>query len=271
MGRETPNARATEATDAPESTQSSTLARDASGAGERLEVKRRARRSAAERKEVTVAESPGETGEECKARTRKARKTPPKKPSPFSRPWFAEFLADALKTNDVPGSCARADVTMVDLIRARQCDPAIDAAMIEVDELQRMMAINAVVAAAAAGDLRAVKALTDGSLDVLTRGLTPDEPEHILMAMDDAKRRVLAEEAPQPWRITTVVCPCCSEEMTLEFRDVIGQPGRITHHEVLLIQYAAADGSTRSRYWYSRDDPKRQAADFTRPGPNPHA
>lgn len=60
---------------------------------------------------------------------------------------------------------------MIDLVRARAADPAIDAAMIEVDELARMMAVNAVVTAAAAGDMKAIKALTDGTLHTLQEGL----------------------------------------------------------------------------------------------------
>ena len=167
MGSDQPKALATDAKDNPRSSQSNILAFVASGAGE-SQAKILSERDCSEDKNgITDQESSSKTQHECE-------KPFPDTPS-YSRSWFAGFLDDALKTNDVVGSCARAKVTLLDLMRARGADPLIDAAMIEVDEVARMMAINAVVMAAAGGDLRAVKALTDGTLAMLHEGLHPPD------------------------------------------------------------------------------------------------
>lgn len=167
MGRDQRKALATEATDAPRSIQSKALARAASGAGESPATNRSERLCSEVKKGAKGRKSPRNSRAKCKA---PPPETPPDTPS-YSRPWFAGLLEDALSTNDVLGACKRAGVRLVDLMRARAADPAIDVAMIEVDVLGRRLAMNSIVTAASLGDLRAVKALTDGTLALLSEGL----------------------------------------------------------------------------------------------------
>jgi hypothetical protein len=248
VGRERLKARATEATDDPPSTQSKTRARTASGAGESSPKTRRERFSSPDKKGSKDGNPRVSGGQKRKAQDPE-----------YSRPWFAALLADVLKSNDLTGACARADVTPIDLIRARGADPRIDAAMVEVDQLQRAVAVNAVVAAAATGDLRAIKALTDGTLDILTQGLAPVDPPEVARAVADARARANAGDDPQPWRTTDVICPSCNAPSTLEFRDPIRLNDNTTEAEVLLICWTPGDGDRLTvRRWSSRRDPRRE-------------
>ena len=167
MGRDQRKPLATEATDAPPSIHNKALARAASGAGESPATSRSERLCSEVKKGSKSRKSPRKSRVKCKAPS-------PVTPS-YARPWFAGLLADALRTNDVTGACKRAGVRFIDLNRARAADPAIDFAMIEVDELSRLMAINAIVMAAARGDFRAVKAVTDGTLTLLHESLHPPD------------------------------------------------------------------------------------------------
>ena len=156
MGRLTPKARATTATDLPPSSQSTTAAREQSGVGESATTARRVRRSSGDKKDRTQPPRREITPPKCKAHAQN-----------YTRPWFPAFLADALASADVTGACARADVTLLDLHRLRASDPAADAACLELDQIAGLLARQAVVYAAASGDLKAIRALTDGSLNAI--------------------------------------------------------------------------------------------------------
>ena len=112
----------------------------------------------------------GKSGATCKARAGKPaadRRPPPPQPEPrpaYSRPWVAALVKDAIDTADLGGAARRAGVSLQEISRARADDPAIDAALAEVDQSLRLAATAAVIAQAAAGNLRAIKALTDGTL-----------------------------------------------------------------------------------------------------------
>jgi hypothetical protein len=81
------------------------------------------------------------------------------KTPPFSRPWMAAFLADALKSADVVGSMARAKIGWGDYLRGRRLDPRFELACQEIDLIVRHALLIQLEAKAAAGDFRSAKLL----------------------------------------------------------------------------------------------------------------
>ena len=81
---------------------------------------------------------------------------------PFSRPWMASFVADALATADLPKSLERATLGWGDYLRFRREDPAFGLACLEIDWVVRSAMILVLEARAAVGDIRAIKLLSSG-------------------------------------------------------------------------------------------------------------
>ena len=123
----------------------------------------------------------------------KTRRKEPGKCKAPPRPWLPALIVDALQTGDLPGACARAKVTLYELYRLRATSPEADAALAEVDQVVRLRAVGAVEAMAASGNLRAIRALTDGSLRTLLPQICADQADR-----------------PQPARGWTR-CPNCQE------------------------------------------------------------
>jgi hypothetical protein len=129
----------------------------------------------------------------------------------YRRPWVKPLLDDALGCLDLAAACRRAGVSLAELVRARATDPAIDGAFQELDDTLRAAAINAVVAKAAAGDLPAIRALTDGTLALLdpTRG-DDAMPAHVAEAMIAAGLKAAGTEVPEvPNPVAKLQCPRC--------------------------------------------------------------
>ena len=133
------------------------------------------------------------------------------------------LIDDAALSADLPGACRRAGVSLVDLRRWRLRDPAFDLAMVEVDQVVQLSAIEAVRAQAAAGNLKAIRALTDGTLNLLgvaVEGEAPrtptlaealaDEPPHVRQAAISALHAAQGRPWPEGIR-DKVVCPHCGK------------------------------------------------------------
>jgi hypothetical protein len=102
------------------------------------------------------------------ARVRKlVAKAPPKCKTPdYSRPWMAKFLADALKSADLPGAMSANDVGWGDYVRGRRLDPAFDLACQEIDLIVRHALLIQLESRAAAGDFKAAKLLAGGLAEI---------------------------------------------------------------------------------------------------------
>lgn len=100
-------------------------------------------------------------------------KAPARETTPYSRPWMAALVEDALTTGELLAACKRAKTPLTEVMRFRRSDPAFDTALAEVDQLARLQAGLAVQALAAQGNLKAVHALTNGTLSTLVPEMTP--------------------------------------------------------------------------------------------------
>ena len=120
-------------------------------------------------------------------------------------------LAAALETGDLPAALKAADLTLPEVLRAADRWPEVAAGLLEVHQVIRQRARMAVEASAAAGDLRAIRAMTDGTLDRLdpSTGQIEGLPPHIAAAMIAAGLTAAGCETPEiPW--PAVLCPHCN-------------------------------------------------------------
>ena len=88
------------------------------------------------------------------------------KTPPFSRPWMAAFVEDALRSANVPDSMARAKIGWGDYTRGRRLDPAFDLACHEIDLVVRQALLIQLESRAAAGDFKAAKLLSGGLAEI---------------------------------------------------------------------------------------------------------
>lgn len=129
------------------------------------------------------------------------------------------FLTDAVSTNDLNGACARAGVHLVEIQRHRSRDPLFDLEMATVEQSLRLAAYSAVQARAAGGDLKAIKALTDGTLNLLA-----EEPDYEILPLDHPRLVALvleirAEEWERDARsVHDQVCPHCGRYLVFHTR-----------------------------------------------------
>jgi hypothetical protein len=91
----------------------------------------------------------------------------------YTRAWAEGLLDDAEATADVAGACKRAGVSLADVRRLRGTDLNFAADWERVDLAIRLAAVEAVAAKGASGDIKAIRAMTDGTLDRLGLGLGP--------------------------------------------------------------------------------------------------
>jgi hypothetical protein len=180
---------------------------------------------------------------------------------------MASFLTDALTTADLVGAATRNGVNLVELRRARAMDPGFDLAMAEVDTAMRLAAISAVEAKAAAGDLKAIRALTDGTLGTLIEQ-TDDEPQPVNLlealnqlpirvsnAMLDAKQRAEGQEPPAFLR-DKVQCAFCGkwQDATIDpdHSTIQLSPQRTPQDGAALVEEQDADGCGAERPYQPR-------------------
>ena len=80
----------------------------------------------------------------------------------FERTWHAGFVADALRSADVPGALVRAKVGWGDYFRSRREHPAFAVACVEIDTVVKQALWVRLESQAAAGDARSVRLLNGG-------------------------------------------------------------------------------------------------------------
>ena len=178
--------------------------------------------------------NPGIPPDECKARGRGGVETPgdgprgPQGTPEWPRPWFGGWLAEALRVGDVLAACKSAGVTLTELLRARADSPEIDGACREVDQLVNLRVVEAVKLKAMAGDLKAIRAIADGTLG----RLDPDSDE----------RKVLEVPATIGPEITEVQCPCGRWHVRVTSHARLG----VLHHAAEAIRYERTAGVIRA-------------------------
>lgn len=154
-------------------------------------------------------DSPGNHPPKCKA---------PDPDTGYSRDWMQGLIADALVT-DLLGAAKRAGRGLAEIRRLRGEDPKFDAAMQEVDDCTRLAAIAQVEAQAAAGDLRAIRALSNLQ-ELLPQSLRSEGqgglPPHIAAAGLAAQMDALGHPDPFDWhaeerRPRPIQCPRCAK------------------------------------------------------------
>lgn len=139
----------------------------------------------------------------------RARKAPAAPPDTIGTTYRA-LIDDAADTADLPGACQRAGVTLARLRRAAAAEPALAAELDQLRDVLRLAALDQVEAAAAAGDLRAVRALASGALDRLDPAHgQPDGPNAAQIAA-----ALVAAHGPgaTPWPTVhhAARCPLCT-------------------------------------------------------------
>ena len=160
---------------------------------------------------------------------------PPRPPEPddqFERPWHAGFLADALRTADIPGALGRAAVGWGDYLRSRRDHPAFLVACQELDLVIRTALYTRLEAMAAAGDPKSTRLLNGGLAEIrrtlVDAGVDPFGP-----------RGSVARKVPELHQVGSIgvpsgPCVCCARGLMIYVTD---DEGRFQHvlvrHEVM--------------------------------------
>lgn len=155
----------------------------------------------------------------------------PKRKAPRSagpRPEIAAALDDARRTADLPGALDRAGLELRELLRAAEEVPEIAAALLEVHQVLRLRAALAVEAAAAGGDLRAIRALTDGTMTRLDPKQSAEPgapPPHVAAAMIAAGITAATSWTEEPPAHSAHRCPACNAWLDVAVSGVLGPFG----------------------------------------------
>lgn len=154
---------------------------------------------------------------------------PPRKApgGPETPPWVAALVDDACSTMDLAGAASRAGTTLAKLNRLRASEPGVDAALLEVDVAMAAAARAAVVARAAAGDLAAVRAIADGTLDRLAPS---GQAQQLRTSPDVAAAMIAAGIAAAAGHKSTTAsvtsrCPGCQVWLAITVSGLIAPPG----------------------------------------------
>jgi hypothetical protein len=134
----------------------------------------------------------------------------------YSRyPWASAVIADAHRCGDLLAACSRAGISLHELQQARETDPVLDGALLELDSTSGARAAEALRAAAAAGNLRAIKSLSEGmDRKLLGHQVEPDRQlhPHVASAMLSAGLTAAGELVDLDGLDLTrsyQSCPCC--------------------------------------------------------------
>ena len=152
---------------------------------------------------------------------------------PYSRPWMAGFIADALKTADVPGSLKRHDVGWGDYARFRRTDPAFLSACQEIDLVVKQALWIQLEARASTGDVRALKLLAGGLESIRqtleAAGVGPTDLAPVAERTDFDLIRI------GPYALPLGPCACCARGLMIH--DLDANTGQFQHvlvrHEIM--------------------------------------
>jgi hypothetical protein len=127
-------------------------------------------------------------------------------------------------------------------MRACSTAPELDALLQEARHAARISAAAAVETAAAGGDLRAIRALTDGTVGRLDPARSADvggPPPDVAAAMLAAGIRASLDGRPPEVEYRALECPCCKRWIELELTGSIGLLGLVARPAVAAFAEAA--------------------------------